>query len=64
MPGTNTKRETREVALEEFVRRIKSEKLTGLAGKVELSLTLSTLIKRCSLLTAQCGLNISGQKVL
>jgi Arc/MetJ family transcription regulator len=46
LSGANTKRETIEIALEEFVRREKSRKLIGLEGKVDLSLTLSKLLKR------------------
>ena len=46
LSGANTRRETREIAREEFARRIKSEKLTGLADKVELFLTPSKLIKK------------------
>ncbi len=46
LSGAKTKRETIEMALEEFVRRKKSKKLVDLEGKIELSFTLSELLER------------------
>lgn len=44
--GAKTKKETIEMALEEFVRKRKSKKLIELEGKIELSYTLSDFLKR------------------
>jgi Arc/MetJ family transcription regulator len=44
--GAKTKREAVEIALEEYVRRKKAEKLIDLEGKIELSFTLSEFLKR------------------
>lgn len=46
LSGVKTKKETIEMALEEFVRRRKSKKLIELEGKIELSCTLPELLKR------------------
>jgi Arc/MetJ family transcription regulator len=44
--GVKTKREAVGIALEEYVRRKKAEKLIDLEGKIELSFTLSEFLKR------------------
>lgn len=44
--GVKTNREAVEIALEEYVRRKKTEKLIDLEGKIELSFTLSEFLKR------------------
>lgn len=44
--GKKTKRETIELALEQFVRKKKAKKLIELEGKIELSYTLADLLKR------------------
>lgn len=46
LSGAKTKKETIEIALEEFVRRKKSKKLIELEGKVELSFSLPEFLKR------------------
>jgi Arc/MetJ family transcription regulator len=46
LSGAKTKKEAIEIALEEFVRREKSKKLIELEGKVELTFSLSELLKR------------------
>jgi Arc/MetJ family transcription regulator len=46
LSGAKTKKETVEMALEEFVRRRKSRKLVELEGKIELSYSLSEFLKR------------------
>jgi Arc/MetJ family transcription regulator len=44
--GARTKREAVEIALEEYVRKKKAEKLIEFEGKIELSFTLSEFLKR------------------
>ena len=44
--GAKTKKETIEMALEEFIRRKKIKKLIELEGKIALSFTLSEFLKR------------------
>ncbi len=44
--GAKTKKEAVEIALEEFVKRKKAEKLIELEGKIELSFTLSEFLRR------------------
>ncbi len=46
LSGAKTKKEVIETALEEFVRRKKYKRLIDLEGKIELSYTLSELLKR------------------
>lgn len=46
LSGAKTKKETVEMALEEFVRKKKMEKLIELDGKIELSFTLSKFLER------------------
>lgn len=44
LSGAKTKKETVEIALDEFIRRRKAKKLIDLKGKVELAYTLEDLI--------------------
>ena len=46
LSGAKTKKETVEMALEEFVRKKKLKKLIELDGKIELSFTLSEFLER------------------
>jgi len=46
LSGAKTKKETVEIALDEFVRRRKSRKLLDLEGKVELAWTLDEFLKQ------------------
>jgi len=46
LSGVKTKKAAVEKALEEFIRRRKAKKLLDYEGKMELSYTLSGLIKR------------------
>lgn len=44
--GAKTKKEAVEIALEEFVKRKRAEKLLELEGQIELSFTLTELLRR------------------
>jgi Arc/MetJ family transcription regulator len=46
LSGAKTKKETVEIALQEFIRRKKAKKLIDLEGKVELSHTLDEFLKQ------------------
>jgi Arc/MetJ family transcription regulator len=46
LSGAKTKKETVEIALDEFVRRRKAKKLLDLEGKVELAWTLDEFLKQ------------------
>ena len=46
LSGAKTKKETVEIALDEFIRRRKARKLLDLEGKVELSFTLNEFLSR------------------
>jgi len=46
LSGAETKRETVETALKEYIRRRKARKLLDLEGKVDLAYTVGDLIRR------------------
>ncbi|MFH0789183.1 MAG: type II toxin-antitoxin system VapB family antitoxin [Pseudomonadota bacterium] len=48
LSGARTKKETVEIALDEFIRRRKAKKLIDLEGKVELAYTLNEFLKQRS----------------